>query len=437
MYPLRRFLALAILASSLALAACGESSQADRQLTPKDFGRPTTRPANQAATGATAGSPSGSPSTASRNTDEQPPGSNGAHGAAGDASGGTSGGTSGGDRAVEAALDRMKRPEVVAAPSNGAPGSYTVDAMVGQVNGHAVYSQTIFEPIHDQLSALGRTLPRGLFRARAKELINAQLGEMITNALILGQAERDLSEEEQYGLRHMLKAEREELLRKWGSGSEYVANQNLIEKTGKTLDQMIDERRSVVLVYRYQRAKLWPKINITRKDLERYYNDHQKMFNAPAGKTLRVIRMSDAKAADAIEAELAAGKPFAEVAHAKTNRYQPDKGGLWPSKVTTDEVFSLTELNEALGKLKAGEHSPRINIGNDSWWLFVESIDSGKGKTLRDVQADIEETLRRQRFQDLSINYRRKLFSEGSYNPLEQMADSLLIVALSRYSLPE
>lgn len=420
--PLRR---LAPVWLALALTACAPTEKSS-ELAVSDFAKPAATPATQPASpasvnpvkpapGAAASTPA-PPTTPAEPAPPPPP----------DAS----------DAAIEREIARLPKPTIVASAAPSAAG-YTVDAMVGQVNGRALYTQSVFEPIHEQLAALGRTLPRATFRVRAKELINKRLDEIVTDALILGEAERDLSEMEKYGLQRLLKEEREELLRKWGSGSEFVANQNLIEKTGKTLDQKVEERRAVLLVQRYMRAKLFPKINVTRKDIERYYFEHEKEFNPPPGRVVRVIRATDNAAADRVEAALAQGTPFQEVAASKNNAFRARDAGLMPEASTGDEVFTVAELNDALKKLAAGKHSQRVRAGNDSWWVMVESITTGKTRTLRDVQLDIEELLKRQRYQYLSSRYRQKLFTEGSYNPLEEMGASLLQVAMSRYAFPE
>ena len=40
-----------------------------------------------------------------------------------------------------------------------------------------------------------------------------------------------------------------------------------------TLEQRVSEKRNQVVVQNYLKAKLWPKINVSRKDIERYYRD--------------------------------------------------------------------------------------------------------------------------------------------------------------------
>jgi hypothetical protein len=312
-----------------------------------------------------------------------------------------------------------------------------MDAMVGQVNGNAIYSSTVFDPLNEQLAALGRTQPRSVFRARAAELIGRRLDEIVADALILGEAERDLSEPERAGLQNMMRDHQDELLRIYGTGSRSLADENAVRKTGRTIDQLLEEFRQRVIVQRYLREKLLPKINVTRKDIERYYNDNYTTFNPLPGRTLRVMKASDAAGAEKIERALASGKSFTEVASSNLNGYRTSTGGLWPEKVVSEKVFSDAGVNSAMLKLKPGEHTPKIKVGEQYWFVFLESQEQGKAKPLRDAQVEIEELLRRQRFNDLSQKYRTRLFTQGSYNPLAQMSEALIAVAMSLYALPE
>lgn len=341
-----------------------------------------------------------------------------------------------GDAEVEQAMQRMPRPTITAAPPVP-EGSHVVDAMVGQVNGQAIYADEVLEPIEAQLAALGARRPRAVFREQARRLVYARLDQIVADSLILGEAERDLSEMEQMGLRHMLKEQREELLRRYGQGSIAVANATLMEREGRTLDQRMTAEREKLLVRRYLQMKLLPKINVTRKDIERYYHDNIKEYRPEAGKTVRIIRVDSAAAADRIEQQLAEGVPFAQVATGKANSYQASQGGLMQGKVTGDDPFGPAALNEAFKTLTVGQHSPRIKVGDDFWWLYLESIDEGKQRSLTEVQLQIEDLLRRQRFQQLSTRYRQRLFEQGTYNPIDQMADGLVQVAMTRYALPE
>ena len=314
------------------------------------------------------------------------------------------------------------------------PSGYTVDAMVGQVNGQPIYAATVFEPIGDQLTALGKRLPLSEFRQRAGQLIESRLGQIVADALILGEAESDLSAQEQAGLQNILKQRRQELIRFWGRGSVAVAEENLVRQTSKSLEDTLTEARQRMLVQRYLQQKLFPQINVTRKDIERYYIDHSNEFNPPPVRTIRLIYVADVADANEIDALLSDGETFQAAASLPFNRYRSGDGGLMSEPAVGDQVFGQPELNKAMLTLRSGEHSQRTPIDDRYWWVFVESIKQEQSQSITEVQLKIEALLRRQQFQALSQRYRQRLFETGSYNPIDQMARGLLDVAISRYA---
>lgn len=332
--------------------------------------------------------------------------------------------------------DSSTKPKVDL-PVFGQMPLFTVDAMVGQVNGKPIYASRVFEAILEQLAALGRSLPQGEFRQRAAQLIEARLVQIVTDALILGEAESALTAQEQAGLQNILKQQREELIRFWGKGSIALAQENLVRQTSRDLDQTLAETRQRFIVQRYLRQELFPKINVTRKDIERYYNDHLDQYNPPTTRTLRLIRVEDPAAADQIDQALGQGQPFEQVASLPINKYRPAGGGLMFDKAQGDQVFGQPQLNEAMLRLTVGEHSPRIYVDNTYWWIGVESINTPQGQSLTEVQLEIESLLQRQQFQELTRQYRQQLFKTGSYNPLEQMNRALLEVAMNRFAVAQ
>ena len=306
--------------------------------------------------------------------------------------------------------------------------------MVGQANGQPIYAAQVFEPIEEQLIALGKTRPPAQFRYQARQLIQGQLGQIVLESLMLGEAERDLSAQEQAGLDYILKGRREELIRFWGEGSVAVAESRLVEETGLDLKQTLEQERQKMVIQRYMHQKLYPKIHVSRKDIERYYQDHHGEYNPPVKRTLRLIRVHTAREADRVDQALQEGQPFERVASRPQNRYRSQDGGLMSEQAVGDEVFGQPQLNEAMRSLQAGQHSPRIEIEGSYWWVAVDEIDQSGGRSLREVQQEIEQLLRRQQFQLLTQRYRQQLVADGSYNPIEQMSDALVDVAMTRYA---
>ncbi len=315
----------------------------------------------------------------------------------------------------------------------GNPIRLVSDAMVGQVNGRALYASQVIEPIDPQLLKLGQTLPRPEFRRRSQELVAATLNQIVTDALILGEAERSLSEQERYGLLELLRLEREKLLRVFGEGARSVAERNLQQERGRSLDEMVEDRRAQLVVQRYLQQKLLPRINVTRKDIRRYYLENEAEFNPPSTRTLRLIVAANESAAKEIESRLAAGDPFVEIASSKANRYRPEQSGLFVENAKGDKVFG-DERDAAFASLSAGQHTPRIDRDGRAYWVYVESFAPGQPISLQEAQTGIEARLRQVQFQKLSAQYREELFRRGSFGDVDTMTDAVMDVVMSRYA---
>ncbi len=342
------------------------------------------------------------------------------------------------DPEVNRVLGGLPRPTITSNPLpttlSSSPQDLPVDAMVGQVNGQAIYASTVLDPIKTQLQRLGRTLDPTTFRYQARQLVTSTLDEIVFNRLILGEAQRDLSDDERRGLQYLLQQRREDLIRKWGAGSLIVAQMTLREKKDTTIQQMLDEMRTQLVIQHYLSRKLLPKINVTRKDIERYYYDHLSEYQPKPGRTVYLIRTENPRTADEIDARLKTGTPFTKVAATSLNTFHPDQDGLFATDATGHEIIGIKSLNDAALSLAAGAHSPRITYRGVCYWVYISAISTGHQQSLRDAQLNIERTLREQAYRRLMSRYRDQLYAQGSYNPLNQMAHALTDIAVARYS---
>jgi hypothetical protein len=323
------------------------------------------------------------------------------------------------------------------APPPGDDRAYTVDAMVGQVNGRAIYASAVFKDIHEQLVARGKAVPRAAFEREVAGIIAQRLQVIVLESLILGEAERDLTMREQQGLGALLKQQREDMIKRFGRGAAAVADVEIRRQQGRTLDQALEDYRQEVLVKKYLDQHIMPRINVSRRDIERYYQRHYDDFNPPPSRTIHMIRTSDAATADRIDQLLGEGKPFLEIAaDASLNSYKAGDKGLFGTDVPGNDVFGPEDLNEATIALAAGQYSPRIERSNGHFWVYVATIKRDPPRPLREVQSEVEGLLRRQQYEQLTSEYHVELFEKGSYDPLEDMAIRLIDVAMARYAAP-
>jgi len=317
------------------------------------------------------------------------------------------------------------------------PQGYAVAAMVGQVSGRPIYASKVFEPIREQLMTRGKQVPRAKFREEATDIIRKRVDGLVIEGLILAEAERNLSEQERYGLLQMLKLERERLIRLFGQGAPALADARIREKTGRSLDEKVNDYRQEVVVSKYMREKLTPQINVTRKDINRYYTSHYDEYNPPPGRIIHMIYTGDAGNADKIDLLLKEGKPFLEVAaDAKLNSNRPENEGLFAQPIQGDGQL-IPLLNAPMLKLGEGEYTDRIVVGKRFYWIYLKTISTGKARPLREVQGQIENKLRNLQFNQLSYKFHDDLLRNGSYDSKESMVQTLVDIAVVKFALPQ
>lgn len=335
---------------------------------------------------------------------------------------------------VAAALDTPVM--VTGGPLRQLTGPHPVDAMVGQVNGQAIYAKAVIVKIHDQLLALGQNLSPNNFKQEAEKLIVGRLHSLVIERLSLGEAERDLTPQEQAYLTVLLQKHREELLRLWGLGSENRARVEIQRTTGLTLDETLDRKRQEIVVRRYTHQKYAPLIHVTRKDVMRYYYEHPEIYSPPTQQTLHLIRAKSNPCVRTITQQLDKGTSFIDIAHdSSLNAHNPNIGGLM--KTTGDQPMKSAALNEAIAALNPGQHSGAVDVQKQTWWVYIDSVIRPPSRSLRDEQLNIENLLKAEQFHIYSRQYEEDLFESGSYTPLPKMLTRLLDIALTRYQRPK
>ena len=136
--------------------------------------------------------------------------------------------------------------------------------------------------------------------------------------------------------------------------------------------------------------------------------------------------------------KLADGEDFLDVAgDADLNEWRPDRNGLFGKDITGDEPFAFAPLNHAIAGLSPGQHSARVAIGSKFYWIYVPEMRDATSRPLNEVAGEIEDKLRDQRFKALSTQYQDRLFQEGNYGAVDEMAQAMLEVAVSRYAIAQ
>ena len=312
-----------------------------------------------------------------------------------------------------------------------------VDAMVGHINGEAVFADQVFDiNLIAQLESFGRRYDGDEFRREAAAVIIERLDGIIQNRLVLGEAERNLSEAQRLGVERRVQAEREELLRFYGQGAPAKAKAEFLADRGKELEEHLADFEEELVIVGYARSMILPRVVVNQRDIERYYADNIDQYQQQDQRVIRLIRATDQESADKIESALGKGQAFEKLAaNPDLNQYNPDNAGIFNSgkPIAKEKVISIDPVNDALIPLKSGEHAGPITAPQGIFFVQIVELTPGVKKQLRDVQNRIEMTLRAEQIKIHEGRFYRDLFKRGSYSDPREMGKKLLEIAQARY----
>lgn len=322
-------------------------------------------------------------------------------------------------------------------PRGASEDGVLVDSIVGAVNGKPLRASEFLAPLAGALRnpLLTPGMTREQWRVDAAKLINARLVDQVRDELLVSSGMAELTSEELDMLSVMMAQERNKVVAE-NRGSEEAADRKLREEGRGGLTAHINEKKREFIVKRIKGLKIWPKVQVSMRDIEVYYRQNEANYNPPKSYTFRMIQLptSDAEAVARITERLKAGEAFAKVAESDDNRFYAAEGGLFSSpKVSSlpqdrTDLFGPAALSEAGRKIKVGAWEGPLTLDTDTAWLFLESIE-GKSKTLFQAQIEIENLLREERANKEYNKYLERLFNEGSYTEIHKMARSLLSIA--------
>jgi len=335
--------------------------------------------------------------------------------------------------------------EAAAAPASGGdraalPAAVSHAGLVGQVNGRPIYVSEFFAPIADELRILGAKVSRRDFIAQAYPLIQRQLAELVKNELVYAEAEASLTDNERVGLIHFLQQLEGDVTRERGRVAQ---NERMMAETGLGVDEVLElERRRQLVLFKIQSA-IRKRVIISWRDVQRYYRDHQAEFNPPASIQLRLlsVKADDAALRKEIEQSLAEGYLFSTLAE-EHSTILASRGGLMEPVLLSQGVdgTALTawpEVDQVARTLKKGECGGPVIVGDRAIWTCVENLDDGSGRSLYDVQHEIESRLFQDRYREQEQKYLAELFARGNMDDFENMAILLLDIAMQRWAAPE
>ncbi len=335
-------------------------------------------------------------------------------------------------------------PTAAAGGSRGlrAGDAFVVDALVGQINGRPIFAGEFFEPIGDQLRAMGRDAAnRTEFATAALPVIRVSLRRRVDEALYLAEAEAALSPEEQQGLRFWLREIQDVTVARRG-GSRAEADRRLRETENRSLEEEVEFRRNAGLQSKLIRDRILPRVIVSKYDIEREYQRRFDEFNPPPSTLVQrlILRGEDEAAVAEVTGRLERGDSMLEVAAelAADGRGRLSDIGtfaLQPSQLAASEAVSEVFRRYAEGWKAAGDWSGPVTGGRSTWWIFVAEVRQAPGRPVHDeiVQRQLKSELEQRRMSRELARYEDQLRRESIVGEEQEMLEVLMEIAMRRY----
>ena len=317
------------------------------------------------------------------------------------------------------------------------PGErWTIDSLVGQINGRPVYASQFMQSIEDRILRIVAENPRLRAGEWIAELVKERFEQYINNELILAEAQGMLSPEMQAGIFSWLQGLQEKTVAGYG-GNRASASQSLQDKFGMTMDQYLREKHDEALAQDLLQRRVKPRAIVSWRDVERKYGLLEKDYNPQPRITIGRIRLTpsdEALIAD-VEARLARAETFAQIAAALA---LPD-GGAWqqyhlpPNGM--DGLELAQDIRNALAAVPQGSVTAAVRKSSSVTWYCVINLAQQTKRSIFDpsLQREIRLDLEDKRLSDERKRYLSSLQARWVTNDIKQMTWRLTIIAWNRY----
>jgi len=276
------------------------------------------------------------------------------------------------------------------------------------VNGQPIFYDDVLVRATPQLKQAKSQLPPAEYRKFRRMVAEKYLEPHIERELLLQGLRRKMKPEQFEGLQRALNKQVDEDLKKTMSQmgvstlGELEVELRKSELTVETLRTMI---RNQKMSEQFLASKAYPRDGFDRPDLVAWYQSHPEDYRVEGRVRWQQIQLPFAKhggpkkteeLAQKIAGELAAGKSFDELARKHSTGPTADSGGVrdW----TTEGSLAAEEVNTALFSQAVGSTSPPIPLKDGYWIVKVLDRDDARLRPFEEVQSQIKEDLRKQRF---------------------------------------
>jgi hypothetical protein len=315
-----------------------------------------------------------------------------------------------------------------------------VDSKIGDINGRAIYAGEFLETMGDRLRAEAEKKDRAEWTTFARTEISRELDALIEDELLTAEALASFTPEQKQGFFAFMQTVSRKLTAQ-NLGSRTLTEQRVREAEGKSLDQVLQDRRSTELIKFQLQERIYKRVNVSWRDIKQTYERFYDEFNPPPKSRFRLIQISKSESAAiaAVEQGIASGVSFealsltpenlAYVSNKERKAIREVVQNKEPAKTT---FFANKDLNAAAATMTAGEIKGPIQTDPTVTWMQLEEVIQ-EGLPLYEAQLRIETFLKNNRNDLERKRYVDRLRERASITDVREMTDRLVEIALDRF----
>ena len=316
--------------------------------------------------------------------------------------------------------------------------AWPIDGLVGQINGRPVFAAEFFVPIEDRLLNIGRQGTPEQTRTAILEIVRQRFSQFVNSELVIAEAESDMTPQMQEGLFGWLTNLKEEVTAQRG-GTSFGAEQSLLDETGMTMEEYIDQQRKLGLAGQLLRQKVEPRAIVSWRDVEQAYQAEISKYQPPRKVTIGRILLLNSRDGMQIESTRQAflnGDAFSTVAR----ELGVKDDGLWRTFTLEDgSISGITDLaqnvRDALEGVRIDEPTSAIEGRSSTAWYSILAYETPPSRSIfdSDVQLTIRNRLESFAYDSEESNYLNSLRRRWVNDDIRKMEIKLMQLALRRY----
>ena len=357
-----------------------------------------------------------------------------------------------GDEAAPADPPVEETPAPAPPPARQGTTELVAASMV-QVNDSFITVDDVLIGLHGELLSMPRAASEQAFREAVTPIIEQQLRQLVYEALVLAEAQANLSGPQKEFIESEVADARREMIARVGGGEQALAQYYRDRHT--TLDRVLEEHRNRLTGRLYLQTRIDPGIVITRDMLLDYYRRHMAEFVVERRVQMQVVavpfetflpevdgaeptpvewqraRQQAREVIDAAAAAIMAGDDFGEVARNHSRGFHALDGGVWP--LMAEGSFRETEVERNAFALDEGEICGIIETENGYYIVKALKVEPGQSVGFEESQEEIDAILRDQQYNQLASDYFMKLFGEATIAQSDEFMEMAIDGVVGRY----